>query len=178
MKYCSNCATPLVFSIPPGDQVARHHCTACGTVHYQNPRIITCTVPVWQNRVLLCKRAIEPRLGFWTLPGGFMENGETMAEGALRETWEEACVRPTLRQLMAIVDLPQYDQVHVFYLADMPNDHFALTPESSAIELFAPNEIPWQALSFRTVEAALRHYVQHHDTNGQIPLHESTIPAH
>lgn len=105
-----------------------------------------------------------------------MENGETMAEGALRETWEEACVRPNLRQLLAIVDLPQYDQVHMFYLADMTDGSFATTPESSAIELFAPEDIPWQALSFRTVEAALRHYVQYHSDTDPIPLLESTIP--
>ncbi|MFC3853428.1 NUDIX hydrolase [Salinispirillum marinum] len=175
MKFCNQCATPLAYGVPPDDNMPRFHCPACLVVHYENPRIITCTLPIWQQQILLCKRAIEPQLGLWTLPGGFMENGETVAEGALRETWEEARSRPTIRQLLAIVDLPQYHQVHMFYLADMPNADCAPTSESSEVALFHPHEIPWDHLAFRTVRAALEHYVEHRDKGPGLPLLETRI---
>ncbi len=174
MKYCSACATPVVFSIPDGDNMPRYHCPACKAIHYQNPRLITGTLPVLEGRILLCKRNIEPRWGYWTLPGGFMENGETLQEGAARETWEEACNAPDLGQMLTIINLPEFNQVHVFYLAHMTSPEFSPTPESLEVRLFAVEDIPWDELAFRTVSATLRHYVEHRD-QGSIPLLETTI---
>lgn len=169
MKYCSECATPVEFSIPEGDSVPRFHCPTCHTIHYQNPRLITGTLPVWQGRVLLCRRSIEPRHGYWTLPGGFMENGETLEEGALRETVEEACNEPELAQMLSAISLPQFNQVHIFYLARMRTADVAPTPESSEVVLFEPEQIPWTDIAFRTVFRTLEHYVEHRDRS-DIPL--------
>lgn len=169
MKYCSVCATPVEYSVPPGDSLPRYHCPACGTIHYQNPRVITGTLPVLEGNLLLCRRNIEPRWGYWTLPGGFMENGETLEEGAARETWEEARNAPRLRQMLSVISLPQFDQVHIYYLADMVSPDFSETAESSEVRLFRPDDIPWDAIAFRTVRATLEHYVHHLDAAGQPP---------
>lgn len=179
MKYCSVCATPVEHSVPAGDHLPRYHCPACGTIHYQNPRVITGTLPILDGRILLCKRNIEPRWGYWTLPGGFMENGETVAEGAARETWEEARNAPELRQMLSVISLPQFDQVHIFYLADMVSPDFSTTEESSEVALFEPGAIPWDDIAFRTVLATLRHYVDHLGPDGRaparLPLLDTTI---
>ncbi|MEX1057810.1 MAG: NUDIX hydrolase [Natronospirillum sp.] len=175
MKYCSVCATPVEFSIPEGDNLPRYHCPACKTIHYQNPRIITCTLPIWNEQILLCKRNIEPRWGYWTLPGGFMENGESVAEGALRETWEEARNTPTLQQLFSIVNLPQFNQVHMFYLAKMTDCNFEPTPESLEVALFDVSDIPWDQIAFRTVYHTLRHYEAQRHNPHPLPLLEHSI---
>lgn len=152
----------------------RYHCPACKAIHYQNPRLITGTLPVYQGRILLCRRNIEPRLGYWTLPGGFMENGETLKEGAARETWEEACNAPKIKQMLTIINLPAFDQVHIFYLAHMTSPDFSETPESSEVALFNIADIPWEEIAFRTVSATLRHYVEHAGES-VIPLLETTV---
>lgn len=174
MKYCSVCATPVQFSVPEGDNLPRYNCPSCGAIHYQNPRVITGTLPIWDGKVLLCRRNIEPRWGYWTLPGGFMENGETLQEGASRETVEEACNDPELVQMLSVLSLPQFDQVHIFYLARMLSPDFAPTPESSEVALFAPEDIPWEQIAFRTVLATLEHYVAHRD-QPMLPVLEQTI---
>lgn len=142
------------------DNRPRYLCDHCGSIHYQNPRLITGTLPVAPDgRILLCRRAIEPRLGYWTLPAGFMENGETVVQGALRETLEESMVKAQNPVLLSMISLPEFDQVHVFYRVDMPDFEFAVTPESSEVALFALSELPWDDIAFRTVTASLEHYL-------------------
>lgn len=160
MNFCSECGSTVSLKMPEDDHRERFVCDQCHTIHYQNPRIITGTLPVAPDgRILLCKRNIEPRLNFWTLPAGFMENGETTIEGALRETYEEARVEAINPQLLSMISLPQYNQVHVFYRVDMPDYSFSTTPESNAVALYNQDEIPWDTLAFRTVEATLRHFI-------------------
>ncbi len=176
MKFCSNCGHKVNFEIPQGDHRVRAVCPNCFTIHYENPRLITGTLPVYQGKILLCKRGIEPKAGFWTLPGGFMENEESLAEGALRETWEEACCKPVIQQLLSVVSLPPINQVHCFYLAKMETGEFSITPESIEIQLFEINEIPWEDVAFRTVKATLEHYCQFKDlAPGALPLLETAI---
>jgi ADP-ribose pyrophosphatase YjhB (NUDIX family) len=158
MKFCSECGKPVELRIPEGDDRHRHVCGHCDTIHYQNPRVIVGTLPVYEDKVLLCRRAIEPRSGLWTLPAGFMENAETTAEGALRETWEEACAKPANEQLYRMYDLPHINQVYVFYRAELLVPEFACGPESLDVRLFAEHEIPWQELAFRVVTQTLQDY--------------------
>ncbi|HMM50869.1 MAG: NUDIX domain-containing protein [Lautropia sp.] len=158
MKFCSVCGHEVQLSVPPGDNRPRYGCAHCGTIHYQNPRLVLGTVPVWQGQVLLCRRAIEPRYGFWTLPAGFMENGETTGEGAQRETVEEAGARIALGEPFSMIDVPHVNQVHVFYLAEMLEPSLDPGPESLEAKLFAETAIPWDAIAFRTVEQTLRWY--------------------
>lgn len=175
MNFCSNCGSAVRFAIPDMDNRSRYLCDHCGTIHYQNPRLITGTLPVAPDgRILLCKRAIEPRLGYWTLPAGFMENGETTVEGALRETIEEACVTGQNPSLLSIISLPEFDQVHLFYRVDMPDFAFSTTPESSAVELFEMDHIPWQEIAFRTVTATLEHF-QNYRERPELPVLNSTV---
>lgn len=159
MNYCSECGQEVVVKTPEDDHRPRFVCEHCNTIHYQNPRIITGTLPVAPDgRVLLCRRNIEPRKNYWTLPGGFMENGETTIEGALRETAEESCVKAINPELLSIISLPNWNQVHVFYRVDMPDFSYELTPESNEIELFSEAQIPWDHIAFRTVAKTLKHY--------------------
>lgn len=158
MKFCSQCGHSVELRIPPGDDRRRHVCPQCHTIHYQNPRLIVGCLPLAGERVLLCRRAIEPRRGFWTLPAGFMENGERTVEGAARETWEEARARVEHEQLYRIFDLPHIDQVYMFYRADVVDGEFGVGPESSEAALFAEHEIPWHELSFPVVVETLREF--------------------
>lgn len=146
----------MVRRVPTGDNRERDLCEHCGAVHYVNPRPVVGTIPVWQDTVLLCRRAIEPRLGKWTLPAGFMEVGETTGEGALRETLEEAQARVELGPLFTMIDVPYIEQVHVFFRAELLDLDFAPGAESSEVRLFREAEIPWQELAFRTVSQTLR----------------------
>lgn len=161
MKFCSQCATQLQFILPPDDHIKRHVCPNCHFIHYQNPRLIVGTLPVFEGKILLCRRGIEPKQGFWTIPGGFMENGESTVEGAKRESIEEAGININVGQLLSNISLPQYDQVHQFYFATMLDDAFTLTPESTEIRLFDIKDIPWQDIAFKTVVATLKHYIKH-----------------
>ena len=158
MKYCSDCASPLVRKIPAGDNRERHCCESCGVIHYQNPKVVVGTVPVLDGRILLCRRAIEPRYGYWTLPAGFMENAETAAEGALRETREEAGIEVELGDVFSMISVPHVDQVHVFYLARMHSAQTDPGEETLETALFEEAEIPWEQIAFRTVETTLRWY--------------------
>jgi len=146
------------------DNRPRYLCDHCGSIHYQNPRLITGTLPVAPDgRILLCRRAIEPRLGYWTLPAGFMENGETVVEGALRETLEESMVKGQNPVLLSMISLPEFDQVHVFYRVNMPDFDFSITQESSEVALFELNDLPWQEIAFRTITSTLEHYLKVRD---------------
>jgi ADP-ribose pyrophosphatase YjhB (NUDIX family) len=174
MKFCSACGQPVALVVPPGDNRPRHCCAACGTIHYQNPRLILGTIPVWGSRVLLCRRAIEPRYGFWTLPAGFMENGETLGEGATRETTEEAGAHIALGDLFSVIDVPHVEQVHLFFRARLLDTDFDPGPESLEVQLFDEHEIPWDALAFRTVSQTLRWFFADRE-QGQFALHSSAI---
>ncbi|MGH8433901.1 MAG: NUDIX hydrolase [Pseudomonas sp.] len=155
MKFCSQCGGPVMQRIPEGDDRPRFVCTDCQTIHYQNPRIVAGCVPVWGEQVLLCRRAIEPRRGYWTLPAGFMENGETMAQAAARETLEEACARVQQLSLYTLFDLPHISQVYVFFRAALADLDFAVGAESLEVKLFHERDIPWSELAFPTVGRTL-----------------------
>jgi len=158
-KYCSQCGVPTVAAVPPGDNRLRDLCQQCGAIHYQNPRMVVGCLPVWQGQVLLCLRAIEPRRNTWTLPAGFMELAESAQQGAVRETEEEAGAQVRLRNLYTVIDIPQADQVHLYFLADVLSPVLDPGPESLDARFFALDDIPWDTLSFRSVDMTLRHYI-------------------
>ena len=159
MKFCSSCGAPVSEKVPDGDNRLRWVCDRCNVVHYQNPKLVVGCVPRQGDRILLCKRAINPRYGYWTLPAGFMELGETIQQGAARETLEEACADVRIGRLFASVDVIDAGQVHLFFTADLPGGHRA-GPESLETGLYAEADIPWDALAFRSVEFALRKYIE------------------
>jgi ADP-ribose pyrophosphatase YjhB (NUDIX family) len=162
MKFCSECAHPLSLLIPPDDNRPRYVCGQCGAIHYQNPKMVIGSIPIWQQdgktKVLLCKRAIEPRRGYWTLPAGFMENNETTADAALRETEEEAGARIELHQLFSLLNVPHVHQVHMFYRATLLDLDYAAGPESLEVKLFSEDEIPWDDIAFQTVGHTLKFF--------------------
>ncbi|HEX8979055.1 MAG TPA: NUDIX hydrolase [Parasulfuritortus sp.] len=174
MKYCSHCGAPVSHRIPDGDNRHRYICDACGTIHYQNPRMVVGCLPTWENKVLLCRRAIEPRYGLWTLPAGFMENGETTTEGAIRETLEEAGARVELEGLYSLVNIPDIDQVYMLFRARLLDLDFAAGEESLEVALFGEDEIPWDEMAFRTVHRTLKHYFDDR-RSGHFPLHFSDL---
>ena len=159
IQHCKACGSQTAYAVPPDDSLERAICGTCGLVHYENPLNVVGTLPVWNDdRVLLCKRNIEPRLGLWTLPGGFMELGETVAQGAVRETTEEAGARVELLGLYALLNVVKVGQVHMFYRARLLDLDLDPGPETSEARLFSEAEIPWDQLAFRTVATLLRHY--------------------
>lgn len=176
MNFCSSCGEPVSLSVPPDDNRERFVCqsTHCGTIHYQNPRIITGCLPTYQDKVLLCKRAIEPRYGLWTIPAGFMENGETTEQGALRESWEEAYANLKISHLYALYDLPHINQVYFIYKAALQDTHFKPSVESLDVALFAESDIPWDQLAFRVVEKTLKRFFSDRKNN-HFPLHSEII---
>jgi ADP-ribose pyrophosphatase YjhB (NUDIX family) len=160
MKFCSNCGSPVELRIPDGDHLPRFVCGVCNTIHYQNPRIIAGCVPEWENKILLCKRAIEPRLGFWTVPAGFMENGEAVQDGAAREAMEEALASVEIGSLLSIVNVIRAHQVHITFRARLLNTDFGVGPESLEVGLYDESEIPWDDIAFLSVEFTLRRYFE------------------
>jgi len=158
VKYCSECGARVRHGVPEGDDRPRHICDACGHIHYLNPKIIAGCIPVWEDRVLLCRRAIEPRRGYWTLPAGFMEQGETLFEAARREAWEEANVRVDAGELFTVFSLPHISQVYVFFYTPMMDARFHPGEESLETRLFAEEEIPWREISFETVFRSLNYF--------------------
>lgn len=161
-RFCMQCGSAKVeLLVPHGDDRERHMCADCGHIHYLNPKIVVGTLPVWEDKILLCKRAIEPRYGYWTLPAGFMEEGETVEEGAARETLEEANARVVIEQPVVpyvTLSLPQISQVYMLFLAKLSDLDFSSGPESLEVKLFREDEIPWDRLAFRTIDVALRHF--------------------
>lgn len=174
MEYCSACGSKVSKRIPEGDDRPRYVCDGCDTIHYQNPRLIVGVIPVQGEQILLCRRAIEPRKGFWTIPAGFMENGETSLEGACRETWEEACARVVDPQLYRLFDLPHINQVYMFYRADLTDEGFAPGVESLETQLFFEQEIPWEEIAFPVVTDALKDYFNDRKS-GDFPVRISDI---
>ena len=159
IKHCRNCGAAVTYRIPDdGDTRHRAVCTNCTTIHYENPLNVVGTVPYLDDRILLCKRNIEPRWGKWTLPAGFMELGETTAQGAARETDEEAGAEIEMGDLFSMISVPRVGQVHLFFRARLLSDRFAPGPETIEARLFTEDEIPWEEISFRTVRETLHRF--------------------
>jgi len=160
MKFCHHCGGAVLQRVPDGDDKLRYCCDSCDVVFYQNPKNIVGTVPVFEDKVLLCRRAIEPRLGKWTLPAGFMENGETTLAGAIRETAEEAGARVTVEQnnLYTLFNLPYINQVYLFFRARLEDLEFNPGVETQEVALFSEAEIPWSEIAFPVVKSTLEHY--------------------
>ena len=171
MNYCSSCGGPVSRRTPEKDTHKRWVCDACGIVHYQNPLIVVGCVAERNGKVLLCKRAIEPRLGYWTVPAGFMELGETMAGGAARETLEEACATVELGHLFASVDVIDAGQVHLFFSGKLMSD-YGVGDESLEVALFSEDEIPWDDLAFQSGVFAFRKYFEDRGDNNGVHFHE------
>lgn len=174
MKYCSECGSRVELLVPDGEDRPRYVCGACGTIHYQNPKIVVGCIPEWEDRILLCRRAIEPRYGLWTLPAGFMENGETSQQGAARETLEEAGARVDVGELYALFNLPHIDQIYLLFRSRLLDPDFAPGEESLEVELFTESEIPWDAIAFPVVKETLGLYFRDR-RNGDLALRSGHI---
>jgi len=174
MKFCSNCGSPVALKIPPGDTLPRHVCGNCGTIHYQNPRMVVGCIPEWEDRILLCRRAIEPRSGLWTVPAGYMENGETTFQGALRETLEEANARVEIGPLYALYNIPHIHQVYILFRARMLDTDVSPGAETLEVRLFLESEIPWDRIAFASVRNTLTHYYADR-RDGEYRFHMGTI---
>lgn len=175
IKFCRACGSAVLYRLPDdGDTKQRAICTACNLVHYENPLNVVGTVPHFGERVLLCKRNIEPRKGKWTLPAGFMELGESTSEGAARETIEEAGALFNIGELLTVMSVPRVGQVHLYYLAELTSDQFNPGFETQEARLFLETEIPWEELAFRTVQETLKHYFEDRQT-GEFKVHAFNI---
>ena len=175
MNFCSHCGSARIERrIPEGDNLPRFVCPDCGTIHYQNPKIVVGCLPEWDGQVLLCRRAIEPRYGLWTLPAGFLENGESIGAGALRETLEEAHARVELGEIYTMISLPQINQVYMMFRARLVDLDFGAGPESLEVSLFSESDVPWEAIAFRTIARTLRNYFLDRKT-GIFPTRGSTL---
>jgi ADP-ribose pyrophosphatase YjhB (NUDIX family) len=175
VKFCSNCGSAeLAFTVPEGDNRPRFVCGACGTIHYQNPKIVVGCLPEWEGRVLMCRRAIEPRHGLWTLPAGFLENAETLVAGAMRETLEEANARVDGTELYTVISLPYISQVYMMFRARLTDLDFGPGPESIEVRLMREEEIPWEDIAFRTITRTLRNFFLDRKL-GAFPLRLSSL---
>lgn len=171
MKYCSSCGEPVAYRIPDGDNRERAVCSACNMIHYRNPLIVVGCVAEKDGKILLCKRSIEPRYGKWTVPAGFMELGESLAEGAARETLEEACATVEMGHLFASVDVVDAGQVHFFFTGRLVSG-YAAGEESLEADLFAPEDIPWDEIAFSSGKFALRKYLEDGGEDNGVHIHE------
>ena len=175
MKYCSECAATLSVKVPAGDTLPRHVCERCGTVHYQNPKIVAGCIATWDDRLLLCRRAIEPRCGKWTVPAGFMENGETVVQAAARETVEEACARVHDLQLLGLFNLTHVNQVYIMFRGRLRTPEFAAGPESLEVALVTEAQIPWDELAFTVVTKSLQLFLGDR-ARGRFDVHVLEVP--
>lgn len=174
MKFCSHCGSTVSLQVPPGDHLPRYVCASCSSIHYQNPRIIAGCIPEWGSKILICRRAIEPRHGYWTLPAGFMENGETVEAGAAREAQEEALADVEIGSLISVVNVLHSQQVHMLFRAKLKNLDFGVGPESLEVKLIEPEEIPWPELAFSSVRFTLERFLADRAA-GEEKLHFHTI---
>ncbi len=158
MKFCSNCGSPVALRVPPGDTLPRHVCDACHAIHYQNPRMVVGCIVEHGDRILLCRRGIEPRHGYWTVPAGYMENGETTFQGALRETLEEANARVEINSLYALYNIPHINQVYLLFRARLLDLNFRPGAETLETRLLGEADVPWDQIAFATVRNTLTHY--------------------
>lgn len=176
MKFCSQCGAGVALRVPEGDTLPRHVCDACQTIHYLNPKIVAGCIPEWEERILLCRRAIEPRTGLWTFPAGFMETGESTEQAALRETFEEAGTEVDHASLYAVLSLPHISQVYMVFRATMRTPAFRPGAESLEARFFLPDDIPWESLAFPVVREALERYVED-VKNGSFGLHVLSVSS-
>jgi len=176
MKFCANCGAAVVQRVPPGDTLPRWVCDHCGEIHYQNPKLVVGTIPEHEGRLLLCRRAIEPRYGYWTLPAGFMENDETAAQAALRETLEEAGTIVELGEPFTLISVPRVNQVHLFYRARLRNLEFKPGEETLEVTLVEEAAIPWQEIAFRTVGLTLKRWFADRE-RGTFGFHAEDLPG-
>ncbi|MGB9428944.1 MAG: NUDIX hydrolase [Gammaproteobacteria bacterium] len=173
MKFCAQCGHEVAVKIPPGDHLPRYMCEHCGTIHYQNPRLVVGCVAEWEGRVLLCRRAIEPRAGYWTLPAGFLENGETVEQGALRESREEALAELEILAPLALVNVPHVNQVHFMFRARLIQGQHGVGAESLETALLGEAEIPWAEIAFPSVRYTLERFFEDR-RNGRLGFHITT----
>jgi ADP-ribose pyrophosphatase YjhB (NUDIX family) len=174
MKFCSSCGAPVTLRVPPGDTMPRQVCDACHTVHYQNPRMVVGCIPEWEDRILLCRRGIEPRHGMWTVPAGYMENGETTFQGAIRETLEEANARVEIGPLYALYNIPHINQVYLLFRARLLDLDFHAGAETLEVRLVDEAAIPWSEIAFASVRNTLEHYYEDR-RRGAYAFHMGTI---
>lgn len=174
MKFCSDCGAPVTLKVPAGDTLPRHVCVACDTIHYQNPKMVVGCIVEWEDRILLCRRAIEPRYGLWTVPAGYMENSETTIQGAVRETLEEANAQVEIGPLYALYNIPHINQVYILFRARLLDLDFKAGAETLETRLFPECDIPWEQLAFATVRNTLTHYYTDR-RQGQYNFHMGTI---
>ena len=170
MKYCPHCGAPVTRKIPEADDRPRFVCESCSAIHYQNPKMVVGTIPETGGRILLCRRAIEPARDKWTLPAGYLENGETLPEGAARETLEEAGYRIDDLALYAITNIGSINQVYIMFRCSLADSAGAPGSESLEVKLFKPCEIPWQELAFRSIHEVLKYYCEDRE-KGKFPFH-------
>jgi len=175
MNFCSACGKPVAQKIPPGDNLPRFVCGSCDAIHYHNPKIVAGCIPEWENQILLCRRAIEPKSGLWTFPAGFMEIGESTEQAAMRETVEEAKAEVVLTRLHSVFSLPQIGQVYMVFVGKMQSKRFGAGAESLEVRLFHPSEIPWEEIAFPVVKEALRRYIDD-VAKGGLNLHVASLP--
>ena len=173
-KFCILCGSPTKFKIPDGDNKERAVCTVCGHIHYQNPKVVSGCILEWEDKILLCKRATEPRSGYWTLPAGFLENNETVSEGALRETREEANAQSDDIKLFFMCDLRHISQIYMMYLGKLSKGEYSAGPESTEVKLFSESEIPWDDIAFSVIEKTLKLYFED-KKNGNFSIHFDII---
>lgn len=174
MNFCSHCSAPVELLVPEGDSLPRFVCGICHTIHYQNPKIIVGCIPEWNNQILLCRRAIEPKIGLWTIPAGFMENQETLAEAAVRETNEEANATIEIGDLYAVYSLPHISQVYILFRAKLIDINFFPGIESLETKLFDEHEIPWNDIAFKVIHDSLKRFVEERRHN-KIEFHTGVI---
>ncbi len=175
MNYCSSCGATVSRRVPEGDTLPRHVCDSCDAVHYQNPKIVTGCIIKWEDQILLCRRAIEPRYGLWTIPAGFMELGETTYNAAARETYEEAMAVVQIDELFAVYNIPHVSQVYLIYRAHLESPDYAPGEESLDVQLFSEDEIPWDELAFPVVRASLTRYFESLRTSDNRPYVDDII---
>lgn len=174
MNYCSHCGAVVSLRTPPGDNLPRHICDACQTVHYQNPKMVVGCIPEWEDRILLCRRAIEPRYGLWTLPAGFMENGETTMQAAARETREEANAEVEIGALYSLYSLPHINQVYLIFRSRLLNTAYSPGIESLETRLFSETDLPWDTLAFPVVRQTLEDFFSDRRA-GNYRLHQGVV---
>lgn len=174
MNYCCQCGAQVSLKIPPGDLLPRFVCHTCETIHYENPKIVVGCLPEWEDQILLCRRGIDPRTGFWTFPAGFMENGESADEAAARETMEEANADVDITSLYAVFSLPHISQVYLVFRGTMRGPAFSAGSESLDAQLFHGDKIPWDELAFPVISETLIRYVADR-SRGQFEIHTGIV---
>jgi ADP-ribose pyrophosphatase YjhB (NUDIX family) len=175
MNFCSNCGEEIILSTPPGDDRPRYLCKSCGTIHYENPKVVVGCIPEKNGKILLCRRAIEPRSGKWTLPAGYLENGETVSQGAKRETYEEAGANILISAPYALFNICHINQIYLIFRGRLVDDHIKAGSESTEVRLFSEKDIPWDQIAFTVIEATLRLYFKD-KPSGLFPFHIGDIP--